>query len=1137
MRYFRSACPPVLLLALMFSICAAVVYAQSDTAQISGFVKDSSEAVVPGTTVIVTNETTGLTRTVVTNDSGYYVVPTMPPGLYTVTAEFPGFKRFVSSNNKLDAAIPLTIDAILELGDVTETIEVVAQAGGVQTETATVGRTVEKQQIDKMILNGRNPVLLALLKPGVRRNASMASFNFTMTSGGYSINGSRTQDNLITHDGAVATRTRANGTAIGAVDVDQVQEIQILTANFKAEYGRSSGGQIRIITKGGQRDFHGNFYEFFRNNELDANDWRRNAGGQDREAQKFNQFGYNISGPAFIPGMLNTAKNKLFFSWGQEWARRRREQSSFQTVPSLAMRGGDFSALLGPNPFFSNVEVVNDPNTGQPFANNIIPSSRLSSNGTGLLRSYPEPTPGFLIGNDNFFQTRPRPTNQRKETIGIDFNPTDRHSYRFRFQNYNFTRLDAFRGGFDRSVTDWDRPNKTASLNYIWTASPTVVNEFLATASVDRVFIEIQREGLRFDRGKFGIDYPYVFDDPKEIDIKIPTTAIAGGFSQIDGGPYPASSTGPVYQIANNLSVVRGNHTFKFGAMWSKQGQNDFDQINTSGVPGGTNNQNGRFAFTDGRSGGSGLAVANAALGLYTTYAEIGTRASTPYRSTQISYFVQDSWRASGRLTVELGYRHMFVTPYYTSVWRNMAAFDPSRYDPSRAVVQDPSTGNVISGDRFNGVFIPGKSWPDAARGRVAIADSGEFDHLFSGGNNYVGQYQKGNIMPRVGLAYKITSKTVIRAGGGRFFSRPGVADNIFLGGNPPFQPMASLSNGLVDNPGGGGLTAFPQFFMTMDPVYKIPEAWNWNVAVQREIGFNTTVEVSYVGRAGIHMERVRELNALPIGTRNDPANDGINTNFLRPFKGFAFLNLGENAARSEYNSLQLDVTRRFTSGLSYGIAYTFSKSEDNASGRRDSIWNPFDDSMFWGPSDFDTRHAAVVNWVWEIPFLRDNNSLAGKLVGGWQLSGVAQFQTGRRRSVTRGNDVAGIGSGNAAQPWNLTGDPDLSRGDRKFSEGASDSNFYFDPAVFSEPAAGTFASGQPRNSLTSPGFQNWNVGVFKVFGITEAQKLTFRAEFFNLPNHPAFTEPQRNPTSATFGKVTGKDSERNIQLSLRYSF
>ena len=383
----------------------------------------------------------------------------------------------------------------------------------------------------------------------------------------------------------------------------------------------------------------------------------------------------------------------------------------------------------------------------------------------------------------------------------------------------------------------------------------------------------------------------------------------------------------------------------------------------------------------------------------------------------------------------------------------------------------------------------------------------------------------------------KVTSKTVIRAGGGRFFSRPGVADNIFLGGNPPFQPMASLSNGLVDNPGGGGQTAFPQFFMTMDPVYKIPEAWNWNVAVQREIGFNTTVEVSYVGRAGIHMERVRELNALPIGTRNDPANDGINTNFMRPFKGFAFLNLGENAARSEYNSLQLDVTRRFTSGLSYGIAYTFSKSEDNASGRRDSIWNPFDDSIFWGPSDFDTRHAAVVNWVWEIPFLRNNNSLAGKLAGGWALSGVAQFQTGRRRSVTRGNDYAGSGSGNAAQPWNLTGDPDLSRGDRKFSEGASDSNFYFDPAVFSEPAAGTFASGQPRNSLTSPGFQNWNLGVFKVFGITEKQKLTFRAEFFNFPNYPAFLEPERNPTSATFGKVTSKDSERNIQLSLRYSF
>lgn len=1124
---------------LLFSsiLFSAVARAQSDAGQISGFVKDTTGAFIPGADVAITNETTGFKRKVLTNDSGYYVLPNLPPGFYTVDFEMSGFKHLVKNRNKLDANGAITIAAVLEVGEVTETVQVVASASQVQSETATVGRVVEERQIQNMMLNGRNPILLALLKAGVRRSGSIGAFTFDMTSGGYSINGSRSQDNLITHDSAVATRTRANGTAIGAIDVDAVQEVQILTANYNAEYGRANGGQIRIVTKSGGRDFRGSFYEYFRNEVLDANGWSRNRAGLDRQALRYNQFGYNISGPVLIPGKWNTERNKLFFLWTQEWVRFRQEPISSQTVPTLKMRQGDFSELLGPNPFFSGIRRVIDPETGQPFPNNIIPANRLSPNGLGLLRAYPQPTPGYLEGNDNFLQTRPQPTNQRKDTLSMDYYPSIAHAIRFRFHNYNFTRLDAFRSGFDRAVTDWNRPNKTVAFNYTWTIDPKTINELVLTGSVDRVFIGVQREGERFARSKYGINYPYVFPERKEIPDKIPTIAISS-FSGLDGGPYPAFSSGPIYQVANNTSKILGNHTLKFGVWFERSGQNDFDQINVTGVPGGTNNQNGRFVFTDGRAGGTRLAIANAALGLFDTYAEIGQRAFTPYRANAFAWFVQDSWKANEKLRLEVGLRHTLMTPYFYSLWGNIAVFDPNRYDPSKAVVQDPKTGAIISGDVFNGVVIPGKGFPEAAKGRVAIADSGAFNRLFTGDDKSWGEFQKSNLEPRIGVAYQVAPRTVIRAGFGRFMARPGVSDNIFLGGNPPFQPMVSIANGVVDSPAGGSRTNFPLFFMTSDPVFKIPSSYNWNVTLQREIGFDTTVDVAYVGASGNHLERVRELNALPIGTLHDPKNKGINTNFLRPFKGFAFLNLGENAARSEYHGLQVEVTRRFTKSLSYGVAYTYSKAEDNASGRREQCWNPFDNKMCRGSSSFDTRHVTVLNFIYELPFLREN-----KVLGGWQITGVMQFQTGTPFTVGRGVDYAGIGSGNQFQPWNVNGDPVLSRGERAFSNGTSDQNFWIRTTnsdgspIFTRPANGTFSTTQHARMWYNPGFQSWNAAIFKEFGITEDHKVQLRAEFFNFPNHPNWGGASTDPSSSTFGKVTSKSGERQIQLALRYSF
>jgi hypothetical protein len=1118
---------------------ATFAFGQSDNSYVTGLVKDPTGAVISGAKVTVKNEATGFAREVNTNEAGVYIVTNLPPGYYTVTVEAQGFKKFEKTRNKMDAGVPLNVSVELSVGQLTESVTVEASVATLQTESATVGKTVERTQIENLSLNGRNPIFLALLKPGVRGGA-LNGFSFGLTSGGLSINGGRSQDSVITFDGAVGIRTRTNGTSIGTADVETVQEVQILTANYAAEYGRSNNGQVRIVTRSGGRDLHFAAYDYFRNDKLDANTWAQNRAGVARPARRFNQFGYVVDGPITIPKVFNKDRNKAFFLWSQEWVRFRQFSSSTQTVPSELMRQGNFSELLNPaTGFFNAARVINDPTTGQPFAGNIIPASRLSPNGIAFLRTYPMPTPGFRQGTANFFQIRPNPQNQRKDTVSIDYNLSSNQVLRFRHANYNWTAIDAFRGGFDYAVTDWSRPNKTASLNHVWTISPTMINEVLVAASVDRVFIGIDRRGERYLRSTRGINYPYLFTEPKEIQDKVPTIEIQN-FATIDGGPYPAQSTGPIYQFSNNFTKIQGNHQLKFGVYYEKAGQNDFDQINVTGVPGGTNNQNGRFVFDDSRTGAptTGVALGNAALGLFSTYAEIGPRSFTPYRGHMFEFFGQDSWRVNQKLKLELGFRGTWISGYFKSLWGNMAVFDPALYDASRAAVLDRATGNVLGGDRYNGVYIPGKEFPKAGRGRVPAIDSGQFDRLLRG-DRYPAQGHL-NFVPRLGLAYQLGNKDVLRAGFGGFISRYGVYDSVFLGGNPPFQPMASVSNGIADNPGGASRVAFPQFFMTIDPVLKLPKAYNWNLTYQRQIGFETTVEIGYVGAAGNHLARERDLNQLPLGTTFRPENQGANVNFLRPYKGFAFIPMLEHAGRSEYNGLQLEVTRRFKGGFSYSFAYTLSKSMDHASGPRDRLYDSYNDFNVWGKSSFDTRHVVVTNFIWDLPFFKSGNSITRNLLGGWQVNGVAQFQTGTPFTVGTSQDIYGIGSNNFI-PWNLTS---LTTDQPKqFSQATNDSNFWFNPRPGGQPwatrpANGTYGN-QNRNSITfnNVGFQNWNGALFKSFTFAERQKIQFRAEFFNLPNHPNWNGVTTDPNSAAFGKVTGKSSERNIQLSLRYSF
>jgi hypothetical protein len=1145
-------------LALALIALAPSAYAQFDTGEISGVVKDSQGAAIPGATVRVINENTRLERTYTTDHSGYYVAPLLPPGKYQLAAELSGFRKFVKTGITLDSGAKVAADAVLSPGGIEEAITVVAEATPLQANTGQVAKTIESKQIQDLMLNGRNPINLAMLKPGVRGNSAINNFQpDSLTDGGFNINGSRGDDNLVTIDGAIATRTRSAGSLIGTLNVDTVSEIQVLTASYMPEYGRTSGGQIRFVTKGGGRDFHADLYEFFRDESLDANSWSRNNSplpelNSQPAPFNFNQYGYDIGGPVYLPGKFNANRDKLFFFWAQEWIRYDREDTNTRTVPTAAMRRGDFSELLSAsNPFFGRQVLVRDPLTGQPFPGNVIPSNRLSPNGLALLNMYPEPTPGFQRGTNNWIGTSPNPRRTRKDTLRLDFVPNPQNTISFRGSLFNWKAVDAFRGDFALARTDWDRPNQTAALSWTSTLSPSTINEATFGWSRDQVFIEVFRGTDSFVRSKYGINYPYIFPG-KEIEDKIPSMTI-GGFSSIDGGPYPASSEGPIWTFSDNLTHIQGRHTMKAGVFVEYSGEDDFDQINVSILPGDTNNQNGRFEFNDGRTGGTGVAIANAAMGLFTNYGEIGKRSKTDWRALAVDAFIQDSWKARDNLSLEGGFRYVYWPPWHAQL-NNAAMFNPEFYDPSRAVRVDPRTGAIVpgSGDRFNGIVLPGDGFPADAQGKIEAAGNPDIERLFRGVPRGFSETHSTVFEPRLGVAYRINNKTALRLGGGIYHTRVVLNDSTLLGGNPPIQFKVGVTNGNVDQPAGATRAEFPLVMTVQDPVFKHPTAYNWSVSLQRELPLDIVADFTYVGRMGLHLQRERNINQLRPGTLQ--ANPGVNPNALRPYLGYATIRLSENAGRSIYNGLQVNLERRFRNGLGFGMAYTLSRLRDNASNKRNPLFNAYDDSGYWAYSDNDRTHLFNVHYLYELPFWRKQDTVVKKLLGGWQVSGVTYYQSGLPLPISRAEDIAGVGD-TTAQPWNLVGDPKIDN--PQFSNGrAVDQNFWFNPAAFARPAAGTFGNAT-RNpgGLRGPSFWNWDIALFKNIPLGGTKRIQLRLEAFNFINHPVVGNPTGNnasttgganstvggvnvdPNSADFGRVLTKTSERNVQLGVKFSF
>ena len=1137
-RQCSQLCARALAAILFAAIAATPAFAQIDRATLSGTVKDAQGGVVPGVTVTVTSTATQQQRSTVSDGSGFYTFPNLLPGRYDVSAELQGFKKATRAGVQLDAGGAVSLEFALDPGAISEEVTVTAEASLLQTDVA-VRKTVEAKDIELLSFNGRNPIGVPALKAGVVGGSFNNFGAMSLSAGGFNINGARSDESVVYVDGAVATRTRSAGSMIGVQNADTVQEVQVLTANYMPEYGRVSGGQIRFISKSGSNRYTGNASFFMRDESLQANTWTRNRSTNTLENsgpapfdQK--QYGYSFGGP--VPGGM--FRDKLFFFGAQEWVDFFAVNTNTATVPTMAMRSGDFSQLLGSNPFYGTPQIIRDPLTGQPFPGNIIPASRLSANGVGIMKLYPEPTPGFQQGTANAIFNSDNPQDQRKDSIRLDYRLNNNNQFMFRFQRSNWVAIDSFRGTFPFARTDWERPNRTETFNWTSTIKSNLINEFTYAHSLDEVFINVFTESGLHKRSRTGINYPYIFPG-KEIEDKIPTVNIDSPWTGIDGGPYPAFSAGPIHTWSNTTTLVKGRHTFKGGIAFEYSGQDDFDQINVSAIPGGTNNQNGQFAFRNSATLRSGNAMADMALGVFTDYAELGQRAFTKWRSLATDLFLQDSWKPSANLTLEGGVRYVLWPPWYSTT-NNIANFDPSVYDPAQAAVINPSTGRIIGGSRYNGIVLPGDGFIGEGNDLV-VAQDPRVQALFRGAPRGFAKTHYNVFEPRLGMSYSINDKTILRTSAGVFHNRVLLNDSTLLGGNPPFQPMVTLSNGSVDNPSGGGAggTDLPFGMQAVDLEFKHPTSYMWSTGVQREVPFGFIVDVTYVGRRGLYQPRERNINQLRPGS----VVSGVNIAALRPFKGYGIIRLSENAARSMYNSLQVSADRRYSNGFKFGLAYTLGKSTDNGSDKRNVLWDPYDDTSYEGPSSFDRRHALSFYYIYDLPFWREPTNLIQNILGGWQISGATFFRTGTPFTITRGDDRAGTGDGSIGQPVDLVGDPDAGTNGR-FSAGCSggtcaDDNLYFNPAAFAQVPVGANRFGNmPRNLIYGPSEQQWDIALFKNITLAGTHKMQLRMEVFNFPNHPNLSGPNTDITNANFGRIITKSNDRrDIQLAVRYLF
>jgi Carboxypeptidase regulatory-like domain len=1149
------------LICLLILLLAMPFLATAQEGTILGTVTDASGAVIANVTVTITSVQTGTIRTFATNDAGQYVAPGLPVGTYDLKAEATGFTVQESKGIAVNVNDRIRIDFQMRLGSQTETVTVEANTIAVQTDSGEQSSLVNGTQLTELATNGRSIYTYVALSVGA--NNLMPSFQAPTSVGAnanVSFNGSRPVHNIYLLDGGENDDRGGGGTSIVAPSVDAIAEMQTLTSNYSAEYGLNSGATVSSAVKSGTQSLHFSAWEFFRNDALDARNFFNTAPNPVAEL-RYNLFGFNVGGPVTLGKLYNPNKNKTFFFYNMEWRRLIQGQVLNQVVPLTANYDGNFSTngytlaqLHAPfvcqvspaiqTQFAAAGQALSGCTNGAPdttkevaFNGNTIPTSLLNPNAQALLGAggkyggiFPAPTNGdYFRGGNN------QPTYVREEIVRIDENISDKFTLFGHFvadsvdQTYGTTMWSS--DNVPSVGNTFGNPAYAAVVHAAYAISPSLINETAFNYNGNR--INIIPYGLVSAPSDF--TFNRVFTGPNA-DSRIPQIQLGGSTGTYYTSNWtPWANTANSYQIRDDISWTKGTHQFKFGGGWIYylKSQSWFQETQ------GGFNFNGFYTGND---------FADFLLGDAYNYTENAVQDTGHWNNNSYSLYFQDNWRVNNRLTLNLGLRWDGI-PHTYEANKVMSNFFPNLYNPAAAAQLNASATNVLPtspglGTSPNPIL---SSLPLYLNGIAVCGDDGTPRGCVNGAWH--------NFGPRLGFAYDLSGKgkTVIRGGYGIMYERVQGNDVYDIAGNVPFaagvnfynvslsNPAQSVATGTTVPPGipVSGITALDQ------NNYAAPRSSQFSLGIQQSIG-NSVLSASYVGSQNRHQSFLQQMNLPPYGDL--PAlQAGTSTtpyNALLPYLGYNSISVAADEANSDYNALQISFRgNSLKRDLTYQVGYTYSHTNDPVQGSSNGFdlnndSNPYVGWKYdWGPSYFDIRNNFFVNFVYDIPLLKNSpNHLLKTTLGGWEISGIVSAISGAPLNigVTGTNVCSALPGGTCSNRPNVTG-PLVNP--HTVAE-------WFDTAAFSMPAPGTWGN-EPHNGVRGPGRDNWNLSLFKNFVFNEERgtNLQFRAEFFNVWNHPQWQGDSVNNGISTnlgasnFGAITSAYDPRVIQLALKFSF
>ncbi len=1168
-------------------VASASLFAQ-DTASITGTITDSSGATLPGAKITVSNTEHGINQSTTSNGSGDFLFASLPIGSYDLSVTSAGFKKYQVRGVVLRIAEKARVNVTLQVGAVDTEIEVQGSAvAQVETQSSDLGNTINGKEISQLELNGRDFTQLVALSPGVTDQSGNEEGEQGATTIAFTVNGGRTEYNNIEIDGGDALDNGSNQTLNVYPSIDAISEVQVLTSNYGAQFGRNGSATIEVETKSGTNAFHGDLYEFLRNDAFNATPEFQTS----VPSYKKNDFGFTIGGPVYIPGIYNVSKQKTFFFWSEEWRREITPASGFfgsTLVPTTAERNGDFSAdcpdingtyndcpivpgYVNGAGYTPDLTIVPAYTAALPITQQLaqlIPQANLSSQGNGVL--------------DTWFATPSLPTHWRQELFKIDQNISEKVRANFRYIHDSWNQqypVPLWTAGtsFPTIQTNFNNPGVSMVAHLTASISPTLLNEFVASYTTDHISTNLtgpwQRGNIPDTLGLYNNGY-----GGKVPGVSISGGEFGGGFAEDPGYvPQGPLNSNPTFTYRDNVTKIAGPHNIQFGFYVVNAHKNEIPQ------PG--NGVNGLLSYSNTSATTSGNAFADFLLGNIGGFTQEGAALKMHEQYNIYETFFQDDWHISNKLTLNLGARLSFYGTYREK--NNLAwNFDPSAYVAGASSV-DPVTGLVI-GNPLNG-------WVNC--GVTAGVPAGCMkNHWF-------------NPAPRIGFAFdpKGDGKWAIRGGYGIFFEHTNgnEANTESLEYESLATPITSIPNALNAascggasgydclNPGllGSAGQTTPLQFVSIPSKATWPYVQQWHFDMQHDIGKNTIATISYVGSAGVHLTRSYEYNQMqPVAAGQNPyapgqvissadcnnISNGVdtvdaygvptnavtsygtpvpyipptvaggapsgaatnlfvacgnNSSFFRPFLGIGSIQRKDQTGSSNYHALEATL-RHNIGGLELNAAYTYSHSIDDSSDWNDTGFvNSYNLNAYRASSNFDQRHNITLAYVYDIPVFTGKN-LAHKLLGGWQWSGITLIQSGSPFSIYNGGfnataDNAGVGNGfaTAGSYPDLIGNPRQGANSSPLA-GSLDGfgPLLYNPGAFALPTGLTFGD-SGRNILRNPWRTNFDMALLKRFAISESKYFEFRAEAFNVFNHVEYTWLGGDAGSAADNSGRGTDS------------